>query len=260
MKKTLTITALCICASMTIIGCSSKEPVSSETKTTASNEQTSEAITNTETENDTETVSSEEVSSDNENESPSDIPLQNNQTSASIPAEAGSMLEIAHALALCESDMETSYSSTDKAFFWNATAYLIAGYGMQSAAANIDEEGNLSLPSSTVKEYASAIFSDFNGNSDSLPEIPENVTAISYDETSDSYSIGAGGFSSTKVNTYECTSNGDETYTLGIELEVNDEQDSEKLGKWQMTISPSTYNGSGHPLFNYTVTAFKKVD
>lgn len=256
MKKTLTLTVLCICASLTIMGCSSKEPASSKPTVESGSEKTSEIISETETETETET---KELSTNSETESSSDIPLQNNPASVSIPAEAGSMLEIAHALSLCESDMETSYNSTDNTFFWNATAYLIAGYGMQSAAANIDEEGNLSLPSSTVKEYACAIFSDFNGNTDELPAIPENVTAISYEDSTDSYSVGAGGFSSTKVNTYKCTQNEDSSYTLGIELEVNDETDSEKLGKWEMTIIPSTYTGSGHPLFNYTVTSFVKV-
>lgn len=258
MKRTLIITVLCLCVPLAMLGCGKKKPEPS--KATSPTEEITETVSINSPSDETGTEEPEKEEKTDATEPTTEIKLQNNPSTAQIPPEAGSMLEIAHALALCESDMETSYSSTDTSFFWNATAYLIAGYGMQSAAASIDEEGNLSLPSSAVKEYASAIFSEFNGNSDNLPDIPENVTAISYDADTDSYSVGAGGFSSTKINCIDCIANGETYYNLTVELEVNDESEPQKLGKWEMTIIPSTYNGSGHPLFNYTVASFLKAD
>lgn len=267
MKKLLTVTALCLCTAIAITGCSSKNSKSGNSDKTAA-EKTSEINSKTESEsltgNDEPETESEitsdagtdnsEQSSVSETSSPSG---SEPQKVGAIPADAGSMLYVAQSIALCESDTGLSYNINDNAFFWNATAYLMSVYGLQSAAANIDEEGNLSLPSYIVKEFADAIFADYDGNTASLPDIPENVTSITYNAGSDSYSVGAGGNASTKVTASGCTSTGDGSYSVEINLELNDDSGT-VLGKWIMGIKPSTYTGSGHPLFNYTITSFEK--
>lgn len=264
MKKILTVTAFCLCTAMAITGCSSKNSKSGNGDKPAT-EKTSESESLTDNNNEPESESeitsntatgSSEQSSVSETSSPAG---SEPQKAGAIPADAGSMLYVAQSIALCESDTGLSYNINDNTFFWNATSYLMSGYGLQSAAANIDEEGNLSLPSYIVKEFADAIFADYDGNTASLPDIPGNVTSITYNADSDSYSVGAGGNASTKVTASGCTSTGDGSYSVEINLELNDGSGT-VLGKWTMGIKPSTYTGSGHPLFNYTITSFEKTN
>lgn len=259
MKKLLVTISICLCSTLLFTGCGNKERKNSPSKnevqsslTESSEEEVSEIAEN---------ESTSENSGESEKESSTDSETTTygtiSATSIDVPTQASSMILSAHALALCETEKSLTYDSEDPNYFWSATAYLLAGYGIQSAAAEIDDDGILSLNSTGVKEFASSVFASYDGNSESLPDIPDGMTLISYDSENDTYKVAAGGFASTRAEFGNCTDNGDGTISVKVTLKVDD-TDGEVLGTWDMKMKTSEYD-SGHPLFNYSIMSFTRA-
>ena len=260
-KRFIAALSICLCGAIAFAGCGKKESTKDTVKSTSSTKQdtskkevTSKKDTSASDNESSSAVESTTAASEATTKA-ADSPAA---TSVSVPTDAGSMILSAHALALCESETGFSYSTTDNNYFWNATAYLLAGYGIQSAAAEIDDEGILSLYTAGVQEFAASLFASYDGNTSPLPDIPAETNIISFDSGNDCYKVAAGGFSSTRADFGDCSDNGDGTYTIKVTLKVDD-TDGESLGVWNMTIKPSAYAGSGHPLFNYSVVNFVKA-
>lgn len=256
-KKLAATLGLLVCGTILVTGCQKKDVSDNSVKNTSSTT-TIESSTEESTSKEEASSSSEkETSEKNTQSETTTAPGNTSATAISLPADANSMVLSAHALALCESETGLTYSS-DNNYFWNATAYLLAGYGIQSAAADVDDEGILSLKSSIVKEFAASLFASYDGNNAPLPDIPADTTIISYDSASDCYKVAMGGFSSTVPEFSDCYDNNDGTISFNVDLKVAD-TDGELIDTWKITIKPTTYSGSGHPLFNYSVVDFKKI-
>lgn len=259
-KRFIAALSICLCGAVLFAGCGKKENTKDTVKSTSSTKQdtSKKEVTSTEDTTSSDKESSSAVESTTAAETTTEAGNSPAATAVNVPTDASSMILSAHALALCESETGLSYSATDNNYFWNATAYLLAGYGIQSAAAEIDDEGILSLYTAGVKEFAASLFASYDGNNSPLPDIPAEANIISYDSGNDCYKVAAGGFSSTRAEFGDCFDNGDGTYTIKVTLKVDD-TDGESLGVWNMTIKPSAYTGSGHPLFNYSVVNFVKA-
>lgn len=202
----------------------------------------------------TESKSSTETSS---NSTEATTAVQN-ASACSLPVDSSSIVELAHALAVCYSDNNITYDRSDSGSFWNLTAYAVEHLAILSPSANIDEAGNVNIDSSSVKEFASAVFSSFNGNTESLPPLDSNAGNVSYNSANDIYTFPKGDFDSTIIETTACSTDGSGNYTIGFTIKLNDGSNTE-LSSWTMNICPTTYTGSGHPLFSYSISSFTKA-
>lgn len=223
-----------------------KEPVTTESKsatettTTEASDVTKESATETSS-NSTEATTAAQNTSD-----------------CSLPVDSSSIVELAHALAVCYTDNNITYDRSDSGSFWNSTAYAVEHLAILSPSANIDEAGNVNIDSSSVKEFAAAVFSSFNGNTESLPQLDSNSGNVSYNNANDIYTFPKGDFDSTIIETTSCSTDGSGNYTIGFTIKLNDGSNTE-LGTWTMNICPTTYTGSGHPLFSYSISSFTKA-
>lgn len=256
MKKLIVVLALGICMATSVVGCSNKN---NDTDTNENTKVSKESVvsdkieeaesTTVEIKETTETKKDEDVTTIEQTEA-----IDDNEE-CDLPIDANSMTSVAHALALFESESGMAYSYNNPDYFWGSLSYLMAGFGMQSAAAGNDAEGNLTLPTIAVKEFAAASFAEYDGNLQELPAIPDTVSVIEYDSENDCYATKAVGFGATTVEATGCekTPSG---YGVTIELKTNDGQ---SVGSWRMDIKETSFTGSGHPLLNYTVEKFTKL-
>lgn len=262
MKKQLLIAAIAgMCAAGVLAGCEKtdnggKTPLKNTSgvkEITTAADATESAKESSETD-ETDTAQSESQTEQAETAEEITAESEKNDPS-SLPGESGSMIEVGHALALFSAEAGMAYDYNNSEFFWGALSYLMSGYGMQSPAAGADAEGNLALSTDYVKEFAAALFSEYDGNNSQLPELQGSFSVVSYDAENDMYSSKAPGFGTTKVKSDGCQKNDDGTYTITLVLLTDAD---EEVGRWEMTIKNSTFNGTGHPLFNYTVVSFVK--
>ncbi len=259
MKKQLLIFALAgVCAAGVFAGCgkSDKGDISPLKETKSVNETTTGTTQTESVKEDEETLAEQtEVLSETKETGEEITAMSEKNDPSALPGESESMIEVGHALALFSAEAGMVYDYNNSEFFWGALSYLMSGYGMQSPAAGADAEGNLALSTPYVKEFVSAMFSEFDGNNSELPELPGAFSVVSYDAENDLYSSKAPGFGTTKAKSDNCVKNDDGTYTIDVVLLTDAD---EEVGRWKMTIKDSTFNGTGHPLFNYTVVSFVK--
>lgn len=127
----------------------------------------------------------------------------------SVPAVSSpmdAMIPPINALVLSMLEQDLSYDESSDVFMWNSVYYMISLCGQMDSRAELTDT-QLILPTETVEDYASALFTNYSG----LPALPEQMRdRVSYDPLSDSYSLARGdaGLSETLLNTVEYLDDG----------------------------------------------------
>lgn len=257
-KKIITLLTCSALAVSILAGCGSDKN-DTTTATTKSDKQTSDTADNKSSDSsdtsDTSDASgaSDETTASGIQSSESGDNKADNKV-ASLPEGTDSLMNISvHSLILCTADLDIKYDVSDSDYFWNAVAYAVAGYG-SAFSKQTDENGNILFTTEQVKEFAASIWGGYDPSTD-LPPISDTITAFSYNSESGLYSFPGSDFNSTKVVPYECTDNGDSTYSVKVKLMINDD-DNLEISKWNVTIAPSTYSGSSSPIFKYKIVSF----
>lgn len=116
----------------------------------------------------------------------------------SVPAEAewteGIRLPV-HALVLSMWEHDLAYDIGSAPFVWNALYYALSLYGEMDDRAQWTDEALL-LPSEAVNDFARALFSGL----EQLPALPPELDGfVSYNASSDTYSLSLGDFALTET-------------------------------------------------------------
>lgn len=118
-----------------------------------------------------------------------------------VPAESGpmdGMIPPINALVLSMLEHDLIYDENSDVFLWNSVYYMISLYGQMDSRAELTDDA-LILPTETLEDYASALFTNYCG----LPQLPEQLMdRVSYDAQSDSYRLARGdaGLSETRLS------------------------------------------------------------
>lgn len=247
-KRMILIGALCAALAAGLCACGSNSSESSQVsgssavqsgteESSASDEQTHETNNGTSKETGTDAGSTDNSTSEETQQ-------------ADFPEEGESMESVLTALA--ENASTGSYDASNTEYFWTAVANLMRSDAESSPAAIIGGD-KVGLPSDYVKEYASALFADFDGNSDQLPELSSDVSKSAdieqtTDENDEIVYYVTGSASAHDFSLTSCKQKEDGSYQLKFTVDGSD---------YTAKIKDSTYTGSGDPIWHYTVTDFQ---
>lgn len=185
-----------------------------------------------------------------------------------------------------------SCEETDTHAFWEMmfAAFGECGYlAVENGCAEAAEDGRIIAESAVVREYAKALF----GVEMELPDIPEEMTGVTYQAENDSYAFAyedylaaqsGDNYLETRMESFN--TNGDGTYTVAVQivkqqsagygtepetetepLETTDtgadadEVDQVVLRTFRFQVAPAIYtDGSSMPVFQYYIIDAQELE
>lgn len=183
--------------------------------------------------------------------------------SVDLPSDFGDMIYPLTSLMVEASAKGLPYynedSTEDEAdSFWFSMAVLTSLMNDYVKDVTVDTDENyLYLEEETVNMYASALYDAFAKGNLEFPELPEDDTYAVYNDEDGTYGFLSGGIGTMKAYITDCEEDG-EDYILTAELRDTDNDDL--YGRYEITITPTSYDGDEDNAFAYGVSAFEEQD
>lgn len=183
--------------------------------------------------------------------------------SVDLPSDFGDMIYPLTSLMVEASAKGLPYynedSTEDEAdSFWFSMAVLTSLMNDYVKDVTVDTDENyLYLEEETVNMYASALYDAYAKGNLEFPELPEDDTYAVYNDEDGTYGFLSGGIGTMKAYITDCEEDG-EDYILTAELRDTDNDDL--YGRYEITITPTSYDGDEDNAFVYGVSAFEEQD
>lgn len=169
-------------------------------------------------------------------------------------SEFSAMEKAIDSLMLCSIENDLSYDSRDSFFFWSSLYYGIVNYVDEISLAEEVEEG-IRVPRMAVQEFATGLFADY----DDLPEIPEELSIICYDEAWDAYLFLPSDRGLIETRLLNASANEDGSIRLAAAL--YDSENDTLICSYTFTLVMNPYaDGIEDPLFPYSISSMTRSD
>lgn len=135
-----------------------------------------------------------------------------------------------------------SYVPSDSQFFWLAIYFTAAEAGTITEDITFDEKTcTFTIPAAIVQEYAAANF----GSTQSLPEIPQEITYIKAD--GENYMITVSDLGDTHTRITKAYKNNDDSYTAFVDFSTSEDL----IASYKISFRENTEEDA---LFKYQIT------
>lgn len=169
-----------------------------------------------------------------------------------LTADEEGMLPVMDAMLMCMTENDYTFAPKDPEFFWSNLFYLIGCYhSLTTTGATEDYDASvIRVYYRVVQDFATGAYEDYSD----LLEIPEGYTNVSINpEDTEQYLFTLGDRGLSQARILEWVDNGDDTYTVTVEL-YSIEEEEYHIATGEFTLVPNSYNdGSSQMLFAYSV-------
>lgn len=170
-----------------------------------------------------------------------------------LPADAETMEHVLQALAVTSYETGSDYAVWDDTYFWNVCGYLINEDGISAGAEEKDD--SIVMSQDSVKEYANALFGAYDGNVKDLPDIPETMENVSFDETAGEYTFQKTDTEEFELEVNSCIDNQDGTYEITGTL--SSASGEKPAADFTAGMQETSYEGKQDLIYHYMVTTFE---
>ena len=162
------------------------------------------------------------------------------------------MLPILEGIALCMEGGE-AYDQSSAQGVWGMLYYIAYNNGAQGQDAVLGEDGTLTVSAGLMERYAAACFE----NMGELPEIPDSLRTISYQEQEQAYLLKASDKGPVYGKIYTTEKVTDGLYRVTLNLYGEDDSPIEQY-EYTLVDNPLKQDGQ-EPSYAYAVRSANKV-